>query len=302
VILDTSRRPLNRIRVELLNEVEAQIATTYTDPGGRYTFSNLSQGNFFVKVVPSGDYAAQSIRVQLYYAGGTGAQNEQVDFVLKSRTEPKTAVSTASSEVLFVQEIPEEARKAYQRAINTLDRGADPEAGVAQLKEALTIFPTYYQALERLGAEYVKKEQYEPAIEILSRAITINPQGAISHYGLGVTQLKLKQYPAAVDSLRRSLVLAPNSQNSPSGQYFLGLALVRTGKADEAETAFKRAYEQGAKRIPSDVHMHLAQIYSNNKRYGQAADELELFLKETPNARDAESIKNIIKQLRAKAK
>jgi hypothetical protein len=48
--------------------------------------------------------------------------------------------------------------------------------------------------------------------------------------------------------------------------------------------------------------MHLAQMYSNDKRYKEAADELELFLKETPNARDAESIKNIIKQLRAKAK
>ena len=54
--------------------------------------------------------------------------------------------------------------------------------------------------------------------------------------------------------------------------------------------------------MPADVHMHLAQLHSNNKRYKEAADELEVFLKETPDARDAESIKNIIKQLRAKAR
>jgi regulator of sirC expression with transglutaminase-like and TPR domain len=47
--------------------------------------------------------------------------------------------------------------------------------------------------------------------------------------------------------------------------------------------------------------MHLAKYYSENKRYKEAADELELFLKQAPDARDAEKIKALIKQLRAKA-
>jgi tetratricopeptide (TPR) repeat protein len=302
IITDANRRPVNRIRVELLNEVDMLVATTYTDAGGRYNFNNLTQGNFVVKVVPSGDYVAQSIRVQLYYAGGSGAQFEQVNFVLKSALDSKDATAPANAGMIFAQSVPEDARKAYELAVTTLDSGRDSEAGIAQLKEALNLFPTYYLALERLGAEYVKREQFEQARETLGKAIEVNPKGALSHYALGVTQIKLKQYTEAINSLRRSLVLAPDSQNAPSTYYYLGLGLVRTGKTDEAEAEFKRAYEKGAKRIPSDVHMHLAQIYSNSKRYKEAADELELFLKETPNARDAESIKNIIKQLRAKAK
>ena len=48
----------------------------------------------------------------------------------------------------------------------------------------------------------------------------------------------------------------------------------------------------GGRLIPADVHMHLAQLYSNDKRYANAADELELFLKEASNAKDTDSIKN----------
>jgi regulator of sirC expression with transglutaminase-like and TPR domain len=48
--------------------------------------------------------------------------------------------------------------------------------------------------------------------------------------------------------------------------------------------------------------MALAQIYSNSNRYKEAADELEVYLKEAPDARDAERIKTLINQLRAKAK
>jgi tetratricopeptide (TPR) repeat protein len=302
IIIDTSRQPVNRIRVELLDEVETLIATTYTDPGGRYNFNNLTQGNFVVRVVSLGEYVAQSVRVQLYYAGGSGAHNEQVNFVLKTLSESKPPSAAANAGVIFVQNIPEEAQQAYERAVSTLDRGPDKETGIAQLKEAISLFPNYYLALERLGAEYVKREQYDPAREALSKAIEVNPNGALSHYALGVAQVKLRQYTEAINSLRRSLTLAPNSPNSPSTNYYLGLALVKTEKIDEAEAVLKRAYEQGAKRIPSDVHMHLAQIYSNSKRYKEAADELEIFLKETPNARDTESIKNIIKQLRAKVR
>src|SRR5262245_19166501 len=45
-ITNAVNRPLNRIRVELQDEVEMTITQTYTDTAGRYTFSNLSLGTF----------------------------------------------------------------------------------------------------------------------------------------------------------------------------------------------------------------------------------------------------------------
>ena len=49
------------------------------------------------------------------------------------------------------------------------------------------------------------------------------------------------------------------------------------------------------------MHWHLGVLYNDQKRYAEAATELELFLKNKPDARDAEKIKQLIAQLRQKA-
>ena len=231
----------------------------------------------------------------------SGAQVEQVDFTLKTRDEVDKSARPTTTGTTFAQNVPDDARAAYERAIESLDKRQDADHGIAELKKAVELFPTYYLALERLGGEYVKLKQYEEAVRVLNAAVEINPRGHPSMYALGVARYYLKQIPEAIELLRRSLSLAPDSPNSAFSHMFLGMALLKDGKLAEAETHLKRAHEIGDKQVP-DVHMYLAQMYSNSKRYKEAADELELFLKETPDARDAESIRNIIKQLRAKAK
>jgi tetratricopeptide (TPR) repeat protein len=69
---------------------------------------------------------------------------------------------------------------------------------------------------------------------------------------------------------------------------------------DRAEAAFKRANDltNGKK---ADIHWQMAALYGDQKRYKEAADELELFLKIESKTADAEKIKALIKQLRDKA-
>ena len=147
----------------------------------------------------------------------------------------------------------------------------------------------------------MKLQQFEPAHETLTKAIEVNPNGASCRYALGVSQFYLKKLPEAIESLRRALQLAPDSPNAALAHFYLGLAYLNSGKAGDAEPHLKKAYQLGGNSIPSDVHMYLAKYYSDNKRYKEAADELELFLKLAPDARDAEKIKALIKQLRSKA-
>ena len=310
-IFDTSRRPVVNLRVELLDEVDSIIATTRSDSSGRYSFQGLSQGTFQVRVLPDGtNFIGQTARVQISNfshstsSGGrvtTGAQFEQMDFTLKSRDEAKASSRPMTTGTTFAQNVPESARLAYERALQNLDKKNDADQGIAELEEAVGLFPTYYLALERLGAEYVKRQKYEPAVTTLSRAIEVNPNGSSSFYVLGVARYYLKQIPEAIESFRRSMSLSPSSPNSPFLHMYMGMALLKSGKTVEAEAQFKQAHEKGGNLV-ADVHMHLAQMYSNEKRYKEAADELEIFLKEAPEARDAERIKEIIKQLRAKAK
>ena len=303
LITNTSGQPLNRIRVELCDEVEMRIMQTFTDTSGRYSFRNLSQGTFIVKVHSDGNYQNRSARVTLFAARNNGgAHYEQLDFTLKSRDEIKGNTNPVNPGATFVQEVPENARKAYERALKQLENEKQVQQGLESLQEALNFFPNYYLALERLGLELVKRQQLESARTVLTKALTVNSSGATSLYALGVVQYQSRQWPEAAESLQRSLVLAPTSPNAVYGHFYLGLSLLKINKPTEAETHLKRTYELGGNQAPADCHMHLAQLYSNNKRYKEAADELELFLKQTPDARDAENIKNIIRQLRAKAK
>jgi tetratricopeptide (TPR) repeat protein len=300
-VTDTSNRPLNRIRVELLDEVEMVITQTYTDTTGRFSFRGLSSGTFIVKAHTDGTHLEQSARVNLYAARvGGGAHYEQLDIVLKTRDETKGNSVPSNSGPAFAQEAPENARKVYEQAVKQLDNNKQATQGIDLLKEAINLFPTYFLALERLGVEYVKLQQYEPARATLTKAIEVNPNGASSHYALGVSQFYLQKLPEAIESLRRSLRLAPDSSNAAFSHFYLGLAYWNSAKQVDAEPHMKKAYQLGGNSIPPDIHMHLAKYYSDNKRYKEAADELELFIKLAPDARDAEKIKALVKQLRAK--
>ena len=301
IILDTSRRPLDNLQIELLDDVEATIKRTRTDGTGRYVFTGLSPGTFYIRVQTFGtNYVSQTLRISISSLSGTssGRSYQDYSFVLKTVGEGKAGGSSKNLSLVFSQEVPEEARKIYNEAVEKLDTGKDIAGGIEELQRAIEIFPTFYLALERLGLEYVKQQKYDQALQVLQRAVEVNSKGHMSFYGLGVAQYNLKRTDDSLDALRQAVSLAPNSANS---QFWLGIVLFRSGRATEAEEPFKRAYQLAGKQMP-DVHMYLAQIYSNTNRYKEAADELELFLKEAPNAKDSENIKNIIAQLRAKAK
>lgn len=303
LVSDSARNPIPQLRVELLDEVNSMMTSARTDAIGRFRFTGLSQGNFQVRVITGGTtFVEQTVNVQLRYARGTtGAHHEQIDIVLRTREEAK-GPANLNAGTTFVQEAPEPARKAYERGISLLNNGQDAAGGLNALLEAVEIFPEYYLALERLGAELVKYQEYEKAHIALAKAVQVNASGPLSRYALGVADYHLRLYPEAIEHLRRAIALAPASPNTPLAQYYLGLSYLKKDRSSDAEAQFKRAFETGKRQIPSDVHMHLAQIYSKQKRYREAADELETFLKETPDARDAESIRGLIGQLRAKAK
>jgi tetratricopeptide (TPR) repeat protein len=305
MVLNSSRQPVSDLYVELLDDVERSLQRAKTDGTGRFAFSGIPQGTFYVRVQTFGtNLVSQTVRVTVFNASvgaTTGRYHEEVSFTLKSADEEKARLGPKSSPAtVFSQEVPDPARERYEEAIQVLDdgKGRDQDQGIEALKRAIEIFPAYYQALERLGAEYVKQQQYDEALKPLRKAIEVNPKGNVSLHTLGVAQYYLKRLSESLDSLRRAVSLAPNSANS---QFWLGIVLFRSGKMAEAESPLKRAYQLAGKQIP-DVHMYLAQIYSNTNRYKEAADELDLFLKDAPDARDPQNIKALIAQLRAKAK
>ena len=298
-VFGVSRRPLPDVYVELQDDVYSTLARAKTDGSGRYSFRGLRQGNYKVKVLPYGTDYMEQVQdvaiVNISIAPGGGGDSQQVDFYLKPR--PNTnAGPLAAPGAIFVQEVPEEAKKLYEKGINELREKKEKE-GFESLKRSIETFPTYFLALDRLGTEYVVRGYYEAARVLLIKALEVNPRSYSSRLGLGLAQYHLMQTDQAIENLRYATTLY---DKSASTYLWFGLALKRTGKLDQAEAAFKRANEL-SKGKAAEVHWQMARLYGEQKRYKEAADALELFLKNQSDARDAEKIKQLIKQLREKA-
>src|SRR5215212_1361467 len=289
---NTQRAPLLDLRVELLNEVDSVIQTGKTDGSGLFVFRKLSDGTFQVRVQTSNtNYVSQTKRVELARPLGFGAVSEELDFILVTK---ENTGNTAKPGVLFVQEVPEPARKQYQKASELMDKANKRQEAFAALKSAIDIFPQYFDALEMLGTEQVKDGVYEPAIPVLTKALEINSRAYASCFALGVAQYNLKQLQPAIESFRRAVLLNEKSINA---NLWLGIALRQTSRPVEAEAYLRRANELAESKLP-DPHWQLALLFNQLKRFKEAADELEIFLKVQPDSRDVELVKKLIQRLR----
>ena len=282
--------PLADLRVELLNEVDSVIRTVKTDGSGLFVFRKLSDGTFQVRVQTSNtNYVSQTKRVDLARPHGFGAAFEELEFVLVTKDG-----RTAKPGVVFVQEVPESARKLFEKASDLLNKSDKRQEAFAALKSAVDLFPQYFDALELLGTEQVKDREYEAAIPTLTKALEVNSRAFASSFALGVAQYNVKQIEPAIESFRRAVTLNERSVNA---NLWLGIALRQTSRPNEAEPYLKRADVLDDSKLP-DAHWQLALLFNQLKRYKEAADELEMFLKVQPDARDAELIKKLIQRLR----
>ena len=298
IVFDPTGKPLEKARVELMDDVYSVLRTFRTTGTGQFAFRGLSPGVFNIRViVESGEYAEQTQRVELISLnrGDAGLSRDirQVDFYLRPKNAAKPPTTGAA--VVFSQSVPEDAEKRYSKAVDDLEKNKSQE-GMEGLKAALQIFPDYYLALIKLGEEQVNLAQFEEARTLLARAVKVNPRGYEGFYWLGIAQVGLKHLPEAIESFRQALLQNPSSINAA---LWMGMALRRSGKLEEAEKQLNLAKQLAPKPIPQ-IHWEMALLYNHQKRNREAADELELFLKAQPDSRDSEAIKKLIKQLREK--
>lgn len=301
-VLTTEGRPLVNARVVLQNDSYSEVNQVYADGSGRFVFKNLPSGTYNV-VADSidGAYERQSQRVEADAINtrlGRGGEFFRIEFALKLKkgATPDTNTPAAPAASVFVQDVPEAAKKEFALGVKSIEKD-NFEGAVASMKQALELFPDYYEALDRLGSEYVKRRNYDQAMPLLEHAIEVNKDGWTSYYYLGVAQIESKKLPDGIQSLRRALDLNPNSVNA---NMRLGMALSKNEKTyDEAIQSFKKVMQLAGKQVP-DVHFFLAQIYANQKHYKEAADSLEEYLKFIPasDTQQRDQYKKLIEQLR----
>lgn len=296
-------RPVADVYVELVTDLGTSLNRIRTSASGRFTFGGLTNGTYRVRILPYGtDYREQTQEVTLAnISSGNGSDRQQLEIYLQLDQRVKAGPFAIVTGVIFAQEVPREAERLFEEGRRHLAEKREAQ-GLLNLKRAIEVFPSYYLALDRLGAEYairgnLDRSYMEAALILLTKASEINPKGFSSAFGLGWVQYQMGLTKDAIENLRRATTLYGKAADA---YLWLGKALKREATLDQAEAAFKRANEL-AKGKSAEVHWQTATLYKEQKRYREAADELELFLKTEPKAADADKIRELIRHLREKA-
>jgi tetratricopeptide (TPR) repeat protein len=297
-----TRQPLADIQVELLDDYGGSIKRGRTNGSGFVMFSGLSANVYKVRVRPYGtDYEEQEQTVEIVNItrsdgnGGTftsGTQNEERDFYLRLRK----GVDPLTGGVIFAQDVPAKAKKLYEQALDDLQNKKRQEA-FEKLKSALEIFPDYFNALDRLGTEYVRGGFYAPATVLLELAAKVNARSYNSWYMLAYSFHALKRYDDSSNAVEKALEL----ETAPGALLLSGVLLRRAKRFEDAEKRLLKARELARDTMPV-IHRELGALYGYDlKRYAEAVKELKAYLKGSPDLKDAEDIKKLIVEFEEKA-
>ena len=169
-----------------------------------------------------------------------------------------------------------------------LTLGKNAEA-VRELKEAAALMPEQPQAHLQLAKAYEATGSWTRAVQEWQKLVELAPQEPEYSYQLGRAWTKLSEW-----SYQEMLHLNRNSARLRQG---LGQDYAIQGKYDLALTA----YQQAAKADPKmpEIHLAMALILEELKRYDEALKEIELELQLVPESKTAAENKAKIEAAKA---
>ena len=261
-----------------------------TNTSGNFAFRGLPPGSYTITIDKEVDYKPVSQNVDIIQFRGAPAQTYTLNIRLqfKDRIVAKPAVINAE-----LANIPKKALTHYNAALE-LSKANNGEGAIAEFKLAIAEHPTFTQAFNEMGVQYLKLGKLEDADAAFQGALKIDAESFPALVNRGIANVMMKRYGEAVPLLRKAV--KANDQ-SAVGHYFLGQALANLGLFDDAEKDLLRALELGKQEM-KEAHRILAIIYSAKGSKKKAADELDAYLKLAPTAPDAEKLKDQIRKLR----
>ena len=292
-----------RLKVRLESTRYSELSVL-ADSNGTFGFKSLLPGSYTVVVEGGDDY--ETVRETVYIDGEASRPRSgiqipsvprayQVQVHLQGKRLSQARVKPGVLNAALAN-VPEPARKAYEKAIEFSQSG-DTKKAIEQLRLAIASHPEFPVALNELGVQYLKLAQVDQALQALSSAVKLAPDAFNPRLNYGIAYLQKKNFPEAKAQLQDALKLNPNS---PTGHLYLGITLIHGEQFKDAEQEFLQALTLGKETV-SLAHYYLGGLYWRRGEYKLAADALEKYLQSAPTAHDADRIKSTIKELRAKA-
>src|SRR5438094_537290 len=189
---------------------------------------------------------------------------------------------------------PKEARRAYEKGLDGMKKKkwADAER---DLSKSVQLYPKYAVAWYELGRTYQQQKKLDEANHAHLEAIKIDSK-FISPYGELATMAAVQQKWDDVDQYT-SQMLRLNPYVVPEIYFYSAVANYNLQKLDLAERRAREAAKADAQhRIPRINHL-LGAILADKHDYKGAAESLQIYLKYSPDAKDADAVKQQLAEI-----
>jgi Tfp pilus assembly protein PilF len=298
----TGRRSELRLKVRLESSGAGDLYV-FSDANGSFRFTSLRPGSYTV-VVEGGDEFETARETVLLESSTVKTRNGvigvpfnrpiTVQVYLRAKREGSAQAQPGVLNASLAG-VPKPALDLYHKGAEAV-RKNENERAVDFFKLAVESHPNFPAALSELGVTYLKLKRPEKAAESLSAALKLAPEdyGTLLAYGRAL--LELRRPAEAEEQFRKAL---RKHAASPSAHLYLGMILLGRRELVEAERELQAAATAGGGEA-ARAHYYLGGIYWELKQYKRAADELETYLKLAPSAPEAERLRATIKDLRAR--
>ncbi|MEK7832394.1 MAG: tetratricopeptide repeat protein, partial [Acidobacteriota bacterium] len=130
------------------------------------------------------------------------------------------------------------------------------------------------------------------------RALQINDKYSPALRGAGYCNIQQRKFDAAIEQLQKSLLYEPKVALT---HMLLGYANLSLDRYPQAEQLLKQALKLGGDNIVR-ARVYLAEVYSHEQKFKEAADEIRAYLSLRPDAADAANLKKMEADWRARSK
>lgn len=274
------------VKVNLIRG-EMPIEDTYMDARGEYTFNDLTDGSYAVRVTAPG------FQPEVREADLSGGRQMILNFHLRATPAAENAVAekdyAVSAKWLAA---PEKVRHNIEEARELRKKG-DFEAALKHVNEALKEDADFSFALHEAGLCNWRLGRMNDAKRMFQSAMEADPTFLPSSLNLAEVLAQQKDYNGA-----GRVLLDANKAHPTRAEplYVMARIQFQTGHMDVAEKAVRMALDRDPSGVP-EAYLLLANVYIRRGDKVQAAEQLRTYLEKAPQGDQAGQARALLSDL-----
>lgn len=245
------------------------------NPNGRYRFSDIFDGDYWLVVEADGvEIARDSL-----FISKSMTMDIQHDISLTLRSTSRAVPgrgAVISSADLYSRSAANES--LYQKAAREIQSKNYSQA-ITTLQDLVSSDPNDFLAWSDLGMLFFLQKDLDAAENNYTSATHAKASYFPAIFNLGRVRLAKKNYDGAIEALEAALKL---DAKSASANYFLGEAYLQMKKGSKAVIYLNEALSLDPVGM-ADAHLRLAVLYNGAGMKDKAVTEYEQFLKAKPD-------------------